>query len=321
MTADPSRGGMLTDGGTLPRPRRSSHTHIPPAPPRWATPRTSRRTYGPQVAATARELGFSLLPWQRQVLSVALEQSGRRPSYRDVMISTGRQAGKSTVAISLMVWKLLAGPDRLVLYSAQNRVAARRRLLHLWWPRIAASPLAPRFKLFRGFGNEALLCDNGSRLELVSATESSAHGETTSLAVVDECWVHPDATLEQAIRPTMVTVPDAQLWAMSTAGTAKSVWWRGKLDAGRAVAELGVTDAGTCLLEWSAADDLDVTDPATWPSFMPALGRLIDPATVARDLAAMALPEWRRAYANQWPDQTAEGWHLVPRDVWEASAL
>ena len=43
----------------------------------------------------------------------------------------------------------------------------------------------------------------------------------------------------------------AQLWAMSTAGTSKSVWWRGKLDAGRAAAEMGVSDELACF-EWSA---------------------------------------------------------------------
>jgi phage terminase large subunit-like protein len=207
-----------------------------------------------------------------------------------------------------------------VLYSAQNRAAARRKLLHTWWPRLARSPLAERFQLFRGFGAEMLSCDNGSRLELLSATESAGHGETTDLVIVDEAWVHPDATVEQAVRPTMSTRPDAQLWAMSTAGTAKSVWWRGKLDSGRAGAELGVTD-GVCLLEWTADADADPTDEATWWATMPALGRLTDVATVRADLANMALAEWKRAFLNLWPDESAEGWAVISRDVWEASRL
>lgn len=78
---------------------------------------------------------------------------------------------------------------------------------------------------------------------------------------------------------------------------------------------------GLFYAEWSAADDADVTDPERWPEFMPALGHTIKAATVAADLAAMPLPEWRRAYANQWPDESLEGWKLIPRDVWEASRL
>jgi len=288
--------------------------------PRWATPRTRRRTYGPQVAATARQLGFSLLPWQRLVLSTALERSGRRPAYRDVLVSISRQQGKSSLALALIVWRLLSEPDQLVLYSAQNRAAARRKLLHTWWPRLRRTELAPRFKLFRGFGAEMLEADNGSRLELLSATESAGHGETTDLVVIDEAWVHADAAVEQAVRPTMATRAGAQLWCLSTAGTAKSVWWRGKLDAGRTAAEVGVT-SGACLLEWAASADDDPTDERVWWATMPALGRLIDVATVRADLANMSLAEWKRAFLNLWSDEAAEGWALIDRAAWEASRL
>jgi phage terminase large subunit-like protein len=284
-------------------------------PPRWATPRTRRRTLGPDIAGIARDLRLSLLPWQRQALNVALERSGRKPAYRDVLVSVPRQSGKSSLALSLIVWRLLSGPDHLVLYAAQNRVAARRKLLHTWWPRLAHSPLADRFTLFRGFGNESLTADTGSRLELLSATESAGHGETTSLVILDEAWVHPDATVEQSVRPTMVTVGDAQLWAMSTAGTARSVWWREKLEAGRAAAQMRV-DSGMCLLEWAADPGADPTSEATWWGCMPALGRLADVDTVRQDLSSMGVKEFRRAYCNLWPDEADTGWQVLPRELW-----
>jgi phage terminase large subunit-like protein len=285
-------------------------------PPRWATPRTRRRTLGPQVATVARQLGLPLLPWQRQVLSTALERSGRRPAYRDVLVSVPRQSGKSSCALALIVWRLLSEPDQLVLYSAQSRVAARRKLLHTWHPRLQRSPLAGRFKLFRGFGSEALSCDNGSRLELLSATESAGHGETTDLVIVDEAWTHADATIEQSVRPTMSTRAGAQLWAMSTAGTARSVWWRGKLEAGRAAAEMGVADGLACL-EWAAPPDADPTDEATWWQTMPALGRLADVETIRQDLASMGVAEFKRAFLNLWADEGESGWKVIPRDLWQ----
>jgi phage terminase large subunit-like protein len=272
------------------------------------------------VAQVARDLSYSLLPWQRLVLSTALERSGRRPAYRDCLVSVPRQSGKSSLALSLIIWRLLSEPDQLVLYSAQSRVAARRKLLHTWWPRIRRSPLGGRFKLFRGFGNETLSCDNGSRLELLSATESSGHGETTHLVVVDEAWVHQDAAVEQSVRPTMATSADAQLWAMSTAGTPKSAWWRGKLDAARTSAELGVT-SGVCLLEWAASPDDDATDEAVWWRTMPALGRLVQVETVRQDLANMGAVEFKRGFLNLWSDEAAEGWRVVARELWEASRL
>jgi hypothetical protein len=53
-----------------------------------------------------------------------------------VLASVPRQSGKSSLALALIVWWLLSGPDRLVQYAAQNRVAARRKLLHTSWPRL-----------------------------------------------------------------------------------------------------------------------------------------------------------------------------------------
>src|SRR5436309_1094435 len=100
--------------------------------PRWASPRTGRRTSGPAVATVAKELGLTLLPWQRRVLSTALEQARDRPAYRDVLISVPRQSGKSSLALALIIWRMLEAPEMRVLYSAQTRSAAREKLLLGW---------------------------------------------------------------------------------------------------------------------------------------------------------------------------------------------
>jgi phage terminase large subunit-like protein len=284
--------------------------------PRWASPRTRRRTLGPRVTATARTIGLDLLPWQKFVLSVALEQARGRPAYRDVLVSVPRQSGKSTLLLALITWRLTEFPGSRILYGAQTRVAARQKMLSAWWPRLAASPLGPDLKLFRGFGNETIEHAGGSVLQLLSATESAGHGETCDLVIVDEAWVHHDSMVEQSVRPTMATRKDAQLWAVSTAGTARSVWWRGKLDAGHSAAEMAVADGIACF-DWSAPDDADPTSEAVWARCMPALGKLVDVATVRADLANMGIGEFRRAYLNTWPDPAGEGWALFARDQWE----
>ena len=283
--------------------------------PRWATQRSRRRTLAPQAASVARKLGLNLLPWQRMVLSVALERARGRPAYRDVIVSVPRQSGKSTTVLALIVWRMTEFPGSRVMYGAQTRTAARLKMLESWWPRLVASPYAADLRLFRGFGNETISHANGSVLQLLSASESAGHGETVDLAVIDEAWVHRDAHVEQAVRPAMVTRKDAQLWALSTAGTWRSEWWKGKLDAGRAAAEMGV-DAGVCCFDWSAPADANPADPATWRACMPALGRLADEKTVRADLAAMGLEEFRRAYLNQWPDPARQGWKVFAREAW-----
>lgn len=259
------------------------------------------------------------MPWQELAASGALEQDGGRLAYRDVAISTPRQSGKSSLILALIVYRMLSAPDQWVVYGAQTRLAARRKLFDIWWPRVRRSALGSMFTLDRATGAEALRCRNGSIMSLLSTDEGAAHGETLDLAVLDECWAL-DASAEQACRPTMATRQAGQLWMLSTAGTPKSAFWRSKIDQGRTQAALGVAE-GLYYAEWSAGEDVDVTDPATWPAFMPALGHTISEATVAADLRSMPLSEWRRAYANQWPDESLEGWKVIGQDLWEASRL
>jgi phage terminase large subunit-like protein len=261
-------------------------------------------------------LGFSLLPWQRLVLSTTLERTGRRPAYRDVLVSVPRQSGKSTLALALIAWRMASQPGARVVYTAQTRLAARERLLRTWWPRLARSPLASQFTLSRAYGAETLEHANGSLLQLLSSAETAGHGETIDLAVIDEAWTHTSPALEQGIRPAMVTRADAQMWILSTAGTARSTWWRSKLENGRAAAEMGVAD-GLALLEWAAAPDQDPTDERTWWGCMPALGRLIDPETVRQDLASMGVDQFKRSMLNLWPDEQEQGWKVISKAVWE----
>jgi phage terminase large subunit-like protein len=236
--------------------------------------------------------------------------------FRDISVSVPRQSGKSMLALSLILWKLLDAPDMRVIYGAQTRSAARQKLLLGWWPRLARSPLAGRFELFRGYGSETITCDNGSVLQLLASRESSGHGETVDLAVLDECWALPDARTEQSVRPMMATRPDAQLWACSTAGTSRSTWWRSRLDAARLTAQLGVTEGAACF-DWSAPEGANPADESTWRATMPALGHLIDVETVRRDLAGMPdIAEFARAFLNVWPDEAAQGWKVFDRELW-----
>jgi phage terminase large subunit-like protein len=290
------------------------------ARPRFAVRATDRPSYGPALGAVAETLDQRLMPWQAQVAEVALEHERGQLAYRDVVVATPRQSGKSSLVLALVVYRMLSTPRQRLVYGAQTRLAARTKLFEVWWPRIRRSPLAGMFSLTRATGAETLRCVNGSVMSLLSTDEGASHGETLDLGVLDECWAL-DAAAEQAVRPTMATRGNGQLWMLSTAGHERSAFWRSKVDAGRAAAELGVTE-DVAYFEWSAADDTDVTDPATWPGFMPAMGITVEEKTIAADLRTMPLPQWRRAYGNQWLDKTdAAGWTVISRDAWMAAQL
>jgi phage terminase large subunit-like protein len=271
------------------------------------------------LAETARVLGVPFMGWQRLVADRAMEHEGGRLAHREVDISIDRQAGKSTLFLTTIVHRMLWRRGQWLTYTSASRLAARRKLLRVWWPIIRSSPLGHMFKVTRGTGSETLECVNDSTLVLLSGDEASGHGDSIDASFLDEAWSLTEAA-EQAVRPAMLTRRNGQLWVASTAGTRKSAYWRAKVDAGRTAAELGVGD-GPCFVEWAAPPTIDVTDPATWSSFMPALGRTIKPETVAADLATMGLQEWKRACCNLWPDESLEGWKLIGQDVWEASRL
>src|SRR5712691_3045015 len=124
----------------------------PCARPRWATPASpGRPNLARGVAATARVLGWELMPWQHGVnaVSTELDDSGAF-AYRQVVVEVPRQQGKSVDVLSLMVSRALRKPGTMINYTAQTRLDARHRLLDVWWPRLAASPLGPQVDVRKG---------------------------------------------------------------------------------------------------------------------------------------------------------------------------
>jgi phage terminase large subunit-like protein len=264
-------------------------------------------------------LGFTLMPWQWDVNSVTTELTPEgRFAYRQVVLEVMRQQGKTVDLLAMMVDRAVRRPGTQIAYTAQTRLDARHRLIDVWWPRIAGSKLRKLVdvKLRKAAGSEALMFANGSVLGLVSGTQTSGHGDVLNLGVLDEAWAQEDDHIEQAMRPSMMT-QDAQLWIVSAAGTERSTYFRGKVEDGRGRAEMGLTDTG-CYIGYSADDDADPADPATWWGCMPALGSTVTEETVRADFDLMDLAEFRRAYLCQWPEVAKPGWQVIGEQTWEA---
>jgi phage terminase large subunit-like protein len=257
------------------------------------------------------------MPWQSLVTRVGLEHDDAELAHKDVDVSCPRQQGKSSLVLSLIVHRLLASPGQWLVYGAQSRLAARRRLMAVWWPRIRSSPLRDQFTLYRGTGSETLTAANGSILTLLSSEESAAHGDVVDAGFLDEVWSMDEAA-EQAVRPAMLTKPNAQIWRFSTAGTEKSVYWRNRIEGGRLAAATGVTDGSAAFLEWCALPTDDPTDPATWRATMPALGYTITEGSVRKDLESMELDQFKRSHLNLWPDESDQGWAVIAEEDWAA---
>jgi hypothetical protein len=265
----------------------------------------------------ARALGVDLMPWQRQVLNVALEvDHDGRLIHRDICFTTPRQSGKSTLLLVLWMTRCLLWPDQRVVYTAQTGLDARKKWSGDWLPLLEASPFAGLLTVHRQSGHERVVFGNGSRQSLVATTVRAGHGDSLDLAILDEAFAHQDGRIEQALRPAMMTRPQPQFWTVSTAGTPdSSPYLLDKVERGREIAGAGVTK-GSCYFEWSAPDDADPADPETWRSCMPALGRTVTEAAVQADFESMERHEFERAFLNRWTTQKADP--VIPIASWEA---
>ena len=275
------------------------------------------------------------MPWQREAADIALEVDPETGLlvYREVVLLTPRQSGKTTELLAIAVQRALTWPAQNIVYTAQTRIEARKKWEDEHQPLLESSPvLAPLFRTRKSRGQEAFMWRNDSRHGLIAATKKSGHGPPLDLGFIDEAFSQEDDRLEQAFRPAMIARPQPQLWITSTAGDAESTYLRSKVATGRA--RLRAERAGqTCYIEYSAAEDADPADPATWRTCMPALGVIrddgsgISEATIQAELDSMrdehgseGMRLFRRAYLNQWPDEMPSDWLIVPEQIWTGRA-
>lgn len=293
--------------------------------PRFFTPRNlDRPTLGPKVAEVARMLGTPLMPWQQYVADVAMEidPATNLLYYREIDLGVPRQSGKTTEILAVAVHRARAwARAQNIAYAAQTRNDSRKKWEDDHVAALDASPIGRRkpkpYRVRLTNGNEAIMWDNGSKHGIVATTEKSGHGSTLDLGFIDEAFSQQDGRLEQAFKPAMITRPDPQLWVVSTAGrsAASSPYLWGKVEAGRERCADG-HHPGIAYFEWSAPDELDRADPATWWATMPALGHTITEAAVAADFASMDPAEFDRAYLNRWNPNAVDA--VIPGEAFAA---
>lgn len=319
-------------------------------PPRFATPRDPRRdSLGGGVAEVSRRLKKPLMPWQQQVVDVALElDPDGSYHYDEVVLTVPRQSGKTALVMAIAVHRLVVvsrslGRQRLT-YTAQLRAKARLKLerdfsevLREASPsfreitHIRNRPQKPtEWKLSLNNGSENIQFGHGNYLQIDAPSRTGGHGDTLDVGVIDEAFAHYDDTIEAGMEPSMATRDQHQLVVLSTAGDAQSRYlWR-KVLAGRKACETG-EHGRTAYFEWSAPDDADPGDPETWRLCSPALGITITERFIegqwekAQRGGQEGIDKFRRAYLNQWPEipvlEDEATYRVIPAIDWQTCEL
>lgn len=300
-----------------------SHSNRGQAEPLWHTPRNpNRETIGPDIVRVLANCGpryMEPMPWQKELAAVAgeIDPTTGLLWYRNVIVIGLRQIGKTTFTRGKLTHRALTMPGARLLYTAQDRNMARRRLEKTIWQPLSLSALGKTLAPPRwSNGSEAVRWRNGSEINIISNSPTAGHGDTLDEAHIDEAFAHRDSKIEQNVSPTMITVQGSQKWISSAAGDLNSTFLAGKRDMGRELVRMG-GDSRTLYVEYAAPQGADPDDPFTYLKCHPAIGFTITLEDVLDERRNMDFDEFARAYLGWWPAPVADQ-PPIPLEAWEA---
>ena len=265
-------------------------------PLRELTPDTS---YGFDVIDFAeRVLEHPLDPWQQWIVIHAGELlPDGRPRFRVVLILVARQNGKTDLLVVLTLYWLwiervgmVLGTSTKLEYAAESwRKACRlaRRVPAL------AEEIPRKGGIRRTNGEQTLwradvveqLLDEGSRYKVAASNEEGGRSLTIDRLVLDELRQHHDHSAWDASVPATTAVAGSQVWAISNAGSEKSIVLNEEQDAAVAYIKTGDGDVSTFLGEYSAPAGADPLDVAALAMANPNLGHRKELAPLLADAA------------------------------------
>lgn len=285
--------------------------------PKFATPRNpDRPTRGTKQAKFGRIwLGRDLMPWQQYVVDVAgeLDDEGL-PVYPLVVCTVQRQAGKSDLTMVQNGERCLSRPGFRAYYTAQTGMDARDQFLKFAKEVVGGTPLDRVVTVLRGNGHEEMRFPNQSSIRPHPPEERAMHGKQSDKADIDEGWAFDDEqgdAVFQAIGPTQLTRPGAQIYVWSAGGTAKSTWLAKLVARGRA------GDPGMAFFEWGIPDDCPLDDLDLIARWHPAFGYTV----TRRSIEALRTlytddAKFARAAGNRWTEAIGGA---IPWPAWEAN--
>jgi hypothetical protein len=264
--------------------------------PRLETTGYGVLSYGPLVVSWAKTfMGLDLFEWQAHALfgQLAHDENGDL-LFRESLVSTARQNGKSIGLQALIGWWLtempkLRGKPQSIL-SVANRLDRAESLFN------ALAPILVELfgaKAMRTFGRKSVEMPDGSMWE-VRSSSPNLHGGSYDLVAADEVFNISDRFMD-AIRPTMIARKCPLFSCWSTAGDESSVAMIHMRETAISEIEKGERSR-LYFAEWSIGDR-DWRNPQNWIYANPCLGKTI---TIEALQAVSKKDSFLRAHLNMW---------------------
>lgn len=284
--------------------------------PRFHTPRDpDRPTRGTKQGKFARVwLRKQLMPWQQLVADVSGELNDDGTArYPLIVCTVQRQAGKSDLDMTMNGERCLSRSNFRAWYTAQTGSDARDQFLKFAEEVVTGTPLDRITTTLRGNGHEVMKWPNGSTLRPHPPTEDAMHGKQSDRSTIDEGWAflkEQGQAILQAVGPTQLTRPGAQVFIWSAGGTASSTWLAELVDRGRR------GDPTLAYFEWAIPDDMPLDDLQAIAERHPAYGHTIGTQSIVNLRSILTDDgEFARAAGNRWTEIIGGA---IPADQWES---
>jgi hypothetical protein len=269
-------------------------------------------SYGPLVAAWCqRHMSMTLMPWQIHALSgqLAYNHDGAL-QFRESLVSTARQNGKSVALQALIGWWMTEGP--IIRGGSQSVMSVANKLdrAEAIFP-LLANILCESFggKKLAAIGRKSVEMPDGSRWEIRAATKS-LHGGSHDLIVCDELFDIDAEVVDSALRPSQIARKSPLLSMWSTAGDQNSETMIKLRQQAMADIDKNIPSL-FYFAEWSMPSHLSPHDEKNYYWANPSLGTTI---TIDALRAVSKKDSFMRAHLNQWI--TARGAWL-DLGIWE----
>lgn len=277
-------------------------------------PLTPETTDGYRAIKFAELMGMALLPWQKWFLIHALEfkPGTKEPRFRTLVLLVARQQGKSTLSTFLMAYWLAVLKVKTIVVAAQDLSTAET----MWEE---AGSILNEHPLLRkeyvrdvqASGKKAYLYTGGRRIMPKASNSRAGRGGSVDRVFMDELREQKDWKAWAAIVPSTIARPGSQVLTASNAGDAEGVVLVHLHKSALSDIKEGNTDVSLGLFEWSAPEEMEITDVEAWRMAMPGLGRTVKEATIRGEMSTMPPNDFRTEYLCQFVDKLDQVVDLV----------
>lgn len=268
---------------------------------------------------------FVLMDWQHEVLwdvYGTVNDEGYR-QYRYAYLEIPKKNSKTTTISALSVYHLVCDPPQGQIYCCAADRAQATLVYKAAVAMIEQDETLSELLKITDSRKEIENRQTGTILKVLSAEAYTKHGINPTVVIFDELHAQPNRDLWDVMTFGAGAARKEPLWwVITTAGDdpdRSSIGWEIHEQA-RKIRDGELVDPSWYVKIYSADEDDDIFDEATWFKANPSLGKTIDIETVRREAisaknseSAERLFRWLRL--NQWISTKRVGWQ--PLTLWD----